>query len=157
MGYSMRVNWSFILILTFASACQLGRPPASGSVFRVGAVVAPVVEPGVEDALRVGLAAALAAQGALGNRDALDVNLTVISASTSPTQIGANGQIHTAYLRISAQAGERKTRLSAERQYSVLAPEQADTARTAAFSALAATLTADTVQWMRYAPDGEGP
>jgi hypothetical protein len=148
----MRINWCFVLILTFVSACHLGRPPIQGGSYTIGAILAPVPEPGIEDALKDGLSSALAAQGALGVGSALPINVTVTSANTAPVAVGGTQQIHTATLRIIVHAGSRETTLSGQRQYSVRDPNQADAARAAAFRALALMVTADAVHWMRYAP-----
>ncbi|MGB0640789.1 MAG: hypothetical protein ACPGTU_15730 [Myxococcota bacterium] len=147
----MRLNRSFVFILTFA-ACHLGRPAIQPGGFTVGTVVAPVSEPGIEDALRDGLSLALASLGALGGKSASPINMTVASASTAPMAVGDGQQVHTATLRIVARVGGRETSLSGQRQYSVRGPNQADAARAEAFRVLALALTADAVHWMRYAP-----
>ncbi len=150
--YSMRFNVCFVLILTFGAACHLGRPPIQGATFTVGTILAPVAEPGVEDAIRDALSSALVAQGGTGEGSAQPINVTVLSANTAPTAVGATQQIHTATLRVIVQSGGRETRLSGQRQYPVVGPNQADAARSEAFKALALMVAADAVQWMRYAP-----
>ena len=111
---SFTVNRFMIVFLPFVLACHLGRPKAPASFYQVGQVVAPVAEPGLSDALKGGLAAALADRSMLGETDAQDVNIAVLAATTIPTGVGPSSQVHTARLQFSVQVGERRAQFSAE-------------------------------------------
>ena len=124
--------------------------------YAVGQVVAPVAEPGLTDALKSGLAAALSQRSMLGDVGAKPVNVAVLSATTVPTGVGPSSQIHTARLQFSVQIGERRATFSAERSYTVIDTIQGAAARGEAFTFLANHLSRDAALWISAAPDAKG-
>ena len=146
------VNRFVILIFPLALACHVGRPSAPTAHYQVGQVVAPVAEPGLADALKSGLSAALSQRSMLGEAESKRVNIAVLAATTVPTGVGPSSQVHTARLQFSVQVGDRRAQFSAERSYTVIDTVQGATARSEAFSALARHLSADAALWIASAP-----
>ena len=146
------VNRFVIMILPFVLGCHLGRPQPPSMQYTVGQVVAPVAEPGLTDALKSGLAAALAQRSMLGEGGAKPINVAVLSATTVPTGVGPSSQVHTARLQFSVQVGDRRATFSAERSFTVIDTVQGATARAEAFTRLANHLANDAALWMATAP-----
>ena len=146
------VNRFIFMLLTFGLACHVGRPKSPGAFYQVGQVVAPVAEPGLSDALKGGLAAALSERAMLGESGAQDVNIAVLVATTIPTGVGPSSQVHTARLQFSVQVGDRRAQFSAERSFTVIDTVHGATARGEAFLKLANHLSADAALWIASAP-----
>ena len=147
------VNRFMILVLPFLFGCHIGRPKPPDVNYSVGQVVAPVAEPGLADALKSGLAAALSQRSMLGEAEAKEVNVAVLSATTVPTGVGPSSQVHTARLQFSVQVGDRRATFSAERSFTVIDTVQGATARAEAFTLLANHLSRDAALWMATAAD----
>lgn len=121
--------------------CQTARAPTTNETFAVGQVVASVTEPGLEDALRAGVASALTNRALLGEAGATAVDIAVLAAVTQATNASEAGQSFAARLQISVRIGDRTEQFSSERNYTVIDAVQGEAARKAAFDALAQTLT----------------
>jgi hypothetical protein len=125
----------------------------------LGALEVAVLEPGLADALRAGMADALASRGMLGDGGPL-VRVEVRDASTQ--LVGADGAVlvGTARLTIAVSlAGPevRRVLLSDEQSYGIGPGRTLDaaTARASAFASLARSLTDQAAAWIRYAPTPE--
>ncbi len=138
-------------------ACHVGRPSMPISGVEVGRIVAPAAEPGLADSLRSGLSAALAAKGVHGADGSERVEVVVQTATTRPTAVGSQQQIHTAHLVIMVRvfgSTPREALLSDERSYPLDARDSLATAsaRASAFDDLARSLTQDAASWIVYGP-----
>lgn len=131
------------------ASCHLGRPPATAA--RVGHVDAPVAEPGVPEAVRGGLSAALARRSALGGTRVIDCQILV--AESLPDAVGQDGaQVHRARLQVRyAVSGSRPAQvtLAAERSFRLPVGDSlaAERARAAAFATLARQLGTEAADW----------
>lgn len=152
---------STALLLLIIAACHLGRPPLDGpgAVVSVGRIQAPVAEPGLEDALRQGLAVALADRSQLAGpgEGVLPVEVDVLSATTEVVAIDGDRRVHRARLVVEGRLlGPRPTALvlRGERSYEVEATDGlgAAQARALAFQQLSTELTADLAAWLQHAP-----
>jgi hypothetical protein len=150
---NMSIRWIGLVLL--AMGCHLGRPAAPTAAFTVGQVVASSTEPGLEDALKSGISAALATREMLNEQDAAPVDIAVLAAVSQPTSAGEASQSFAARLQISVRVEGRSAQFSSERSYTVIDAVQGDAARKAAFEALAAVLTEDAAEWLAIAPKGE--
>ena len=142
------VNRIVCVLIGFLCACHLGRPAGPTTQYQVGQVVAPVAEPGLADALKSSIAAALADRAMLGNGTGEEVNIAVLAATTMPTGVGPSSQVHTARLQFSVQVGKHRSQFSAERSYTVIDTVQGATARAEAFLVLSQRLSKDAALWM---------
>lgn len=135
--------------------CQLGRPPVSS--FSPGPVEAAAVEPGLPDALRQSLGAALSRRGALAARGT-PVKLVVLSAQNRTLAPGADRQVHEVALAVQVVAAgpsPREVVLRGARSYTIptTGPRDAAQARAAATVALCEELMDDAVEWLLFAPE----
>jgi hypothetical protein len=108
------------------------------------------------------MSAALAAQGVHGGSASDRVEIVVRSATTRPTAVGSDHQIHTARLAIAVRVfgvRSREIELTDERSYPLVVADSlgSSSARAAAFDALARSLTTDAVSWILYGPMSSPP
>lgn len=150
---NMSIQWIGLVLLTLG--CHLGRPAAPTGAFTVGQVVASSTEPGLEDALKSGISAALASREMLNEHGVASVDIAVLAAVSQATSAGDASQSFAARLQISVRVEERSAQFSSERSYTVIDAVQGDAARKAAFQALAQVLTEDAAEWLATAPKGE--
>jgi len=158
VGHRTSVNLWFVMVVVWAVACHVGRPAPVTARFALGRVDVPVAEPGLEDAIRSGMARSLARAGALSPAGGIGVDVTVIRATTRPIAVTDGVRVHTARLEIEVRLDGvpvRRTVLTDERSFTASVPDQAASARAAAFSTLSQDLAEDAVSWMRYGP-GKG-
>ena len=144
-------RWMGLLLLGLG--CHLGRPPAPAAGFLVGQVVATTSEPGLEDALKAGIASALTSRSMLMETGADAVDIAVLAAVSQPTGASGASQSFAARLQISVRTANRTAQFSSERSYTVIDAVQGESARKAAFYALAESLTKDAVEWLAAAPE----
>lgn len=140
-----------LLGLLATGACHAGRPPLQGP-FVPGPVVATSAEPALADDLRAGLAAALAAQGALGGDADRALSIAVLSADASSVAAGAGAQQWQARLVVAVTAAgpvPERVVLQGARSFRVdpADPLAAATARALAFRALSQELMDDAAAW----------
>lgn len=128
--------------------CQAARSPVAPNAFAVGQVAAATTEPGLEDALRAGIASALTERSALAESGTAAVDIAVLTAVTQATSVSQAGQSFAARLQISVRVGDRARQFSSERNYTVIDAVQGEAARKAAFEALAEALARDAVVWL---------
>jgi len=164
--YLMRMLGSFRSILCSAalvlpptlsvSACSyhLGRPPLDAG-FRVGEVVAPVVQPEIADVLAASLASALRRMDAAGDR-LLDARVTRADwVPTAATGGSVAAWEATLEVRYTAVLGGRA--LDSRRSTIVaggsLDPEALDALRSDTFQALASASADEAITWFAYAPE----
>ena len=144
-------------LLAFVFGCHLGRPPAPVASFSVGQVVASSAEPGLQDALKQGIASALSANQMLAEKGTEAIDIAVLSAAIQSTGASLNAQMFAARLQISVRVGSRSAQFSSERSYTVIDAIQGESARAEAFHALALSLTEDAAMWLANAPrDSDG-
>ena len=152
MVHGKAVNRITFFMLAFVCACHLGRPATPTVRYHVGQVVAPVAEPGLADALKGSLAAALTERAMLGEAEGEAINIAVLAATSIPTGVGPSSQVHTARLQFSVQVGKRRAQFSAERSFTVIDTVQGATARAEAFLILSQNLSKDAALWIASAP-----
>lgn len=144
-------------LLAVVLGCHLGRPPTPTASFSVGQVVASSAEPGLRDALKQGISAALASNEMLTENGADAIDIAVLSAAIQSTGASLNAQMFAARLQISVRVGNRSAQFSSERSYTVIDAIQGESARAEAFHALALSLTEDAAMWLATAPrDSDG-
>lgn len=125
----------------------LGAPPATRA-WSVGAVVAPVVEPDLDRAVREGVIAALVERGAL-DPAAAAVRVEVLEAEFRPGRRGEGGLLYEArlVLRVGDGSAERVVRVATQ----VVDPgtsEGVPELRARTFSALAREAARDGIGWL---------
>ncbi len=109
----------------------------------------PAPEPGLDEALRRQLTAALAQRALLG--EGSEVGVTVLSAQSSLTASSGELTIYEARLSLSvvlAGPSPRQIVLTGQRTYAGSEPLAASTARAEAFEALAGELMSDAADWL---------
>jgi len=157
-----RVNRLYaVLTGLLLSGCHLGRPPPPPAGLSVGAVSAPVVEPGLPEQLRQGLALALQRRGGLGSGAAVD--MVVLDASDGAAAVdGAGSRVHRVRLQVAFEvtgAAPRRLVLDGERSYVADATGSLVTAtrRADAFALLSRELAQRAAAWALAAPAPERP
>ena len=139
----------FLLVcVVLLVGCRLGHPPATVS-YTPGPISTPSAEPGLDEALRRQLTAALAQRQALG--EGPRVALTVLSAQSGLQASDGSQTVYTARLSVSvtlAGPAPRQVVLTGQRTFSGQTPLQASTARAAAFETLSEELMADAADWL---------
>jgi len=154
MSQRITVNrWLGMVLLGLG--CHLGRPPVPTAGFSVGQVVSTTSEPGLQDALKSGIASALASRAMLVEADADAVDIAVLAAVSQPTGASGASQSFAARLQISVRTANRTAQFSSERSYTVIDAVQGESARKAAFFALAESLTKDAAEWLAVAPEAQ--
>ena len=150
-----RILWVWV----WAAGCHLGRPPLRTASVSLGALEAAVLEPGLADALRAGMADALSSRGMLGEGGP-EVRVEVRDASTRLIASDGVTQVATARLTIAVSLGGpevRRVLLTDEQSYGIGPGKTLDAsaARARAFASLARSLTDQAAAWIRYAPTPE--
>lgn len=144
-------------LLWLPVGCHLGRPPLSLPATGVALtrVEVAVVEAGLADDLRSGLAHALSRRGISGGDTPLE--LRVLDASTTAVAATDQQRVHRARLSVAVDllgAAPRSVVLTAERSYEVSSADgmTAAAARAAAFGALAEEVAEDATLWLSLSP-----
>ncbi len=137
-----RMSTSACMLLTTACAWHLGEPPTPS--WRL-AVVAPVAEPGVDDALRAALARAMPSSPTTGEAPQAQVRIVTASWEPSPlaSDVAGGSLTWRAVLVVEVQVPEQGPPLATLRAERAVAARDAGgavDARAAAFAALAAEL-----------------
>lgn len=141
--------------------CRLGRPPAPATGLAVGVVSAPVVEAGLSEQLRQGLAMALQGRGGLGSGAVID--MVVLDASDGAAAVdGAGNRVHRVRLQVAFEvkgAAPRRLVLDGERSYVADSTGSLVTAtrRADAFALLSRELAQRAAAWALAAPAPERP
>lgn len=149
-GRLLAVSSAVLISWTVLPGCHLGRPPSNPA--RVGQVEVPFAQAGLPEAVRQGLADALAQRSALGGSRILDCR--VLSAEALPAAVGqAGGRVERARLEVQySLSGSRPAQVTlvAERSFSVSVQDSlsAERARAAAFHSLAQQLGAEAADWV---------
>lgn len=137
-----------LLVCLVMVGCRTGRTPPADSVFALGQVVSSTAESGLEDAIKGGVAAALAERSAFAESGAPVIDVAVLAAAVQPTSASPAGQTYAARLQISVRVEGRSAQFSSERSYTVIDDVQGKAARAEAFNGLASTLAVDAVGWL---------
>jgi hypothetical protein len=138
---------STIVAALVGCAVHVGLPPVAGP-YAVGAVAAPVSEPGIDALLEVGLRRALAARGVY-DPAAVRVDVAVVTAELLPARRAGATLVYEARLVVRFEVGERAW--TATRTRSLADPGSAAAARVirdALFAALAEQVAEDGVSWL---------